>query len=208
MLKSGDDAKILFLDIDTVLNGEIAMGDYPHPRKPFIQKNLPLCRENLHALRAVLDLYDDLGIVLTTDWIYFDSNMYYQWQNPLKWLMKQEWFAHHVIGWTPRKMSSSQREEIYFWLRQNEYNKKNRKCEFAKKRPDEYKWFNVKNFVILTSPLRSMDWYGDHYIKTSGEAGLTYEDAKHIAVYLKYDNYRRSDWWPQLSKRVTSKTGD
>lgn len=165
--------KVLFLDIDSVLNhsryaedcyqGEECAGD------AFVEDKVPLCKDNIAALKHIFEAVPDLKVVWTTDWRLYDKSDYNGFKNPRQWLEAQDWMKDRVVGKTPKKMSSTHYEEIRMWF---SYEKKD---------------LVIEKFAILDD----YDSYGmstyfkNDFFKCRYDDGLTMEIADKVIDHLK-----------------------
>jgi len=175
--------KILFLDIDSVLNhskrGVDGYSDEGFAGDP-VEDGVPLCRGNVEALKGLLEAVPDAKVVWSTDWRLFKEDTWNGWKNPLKWLEAQDWMKGRVVGKTPKKMSSTRFEEISFWFSENEYNR--RRAGKAGAKP----FFDVESYAVLddySSP-GMYDKFGDRFFKCEWDEGLTPETAAKAAEAL------------------------
>lgn len=167
--------KILFLDIDSVLNcskyGEDLYYGAEYAMEELIEANIPLCVPCLKALMYIFKEVPDLKVVWSTDWRLYDKPTYNGYGNPRFWLEKQPWMKGRIIGKTPKKMSSTHYEEIRMWF---SYDKKDQNID-------------VEKFAILDD----YDSYGmstyfkNEFFKCTYEAGLTMEIAEKVVKHLK-----------------------
>lgn len=160
---------VIFLDIDSVCNhsrrAETAYdGEYPDGW--FVAKDVPVCPDNLAALRSLLDRVENPAVVWSTDWRLFDGDVWHGWRSPLKWLEDEGGLKKYVVGKTPKKMSSERHEEILMWLR-------------GEDRP-----VAVANFAVLDDIEYGMGMFGGHFFKCSYDKGLTPEIADRAASFL------------------------
>lgn len=158
----------LFLDIDSVCNHSRkaeTVYDDEYPDRWFVADKVPLCEDNLTALRLILGGVENPAIVWSTDWRLFDGDAWHGWKNPLKWLEDEYGLKRYVIGRTPKKMSSNRHEEIMMWLRD-------------KDRPA------VKNFAILDDIEYGMYVFGGHFFRCDYDKGLTAETADAVKAFL------------------------
>lgn len=167
--------KILFVDIDSVLNhskyaedcyqGEECAGD------AFVEDKVPLCKDNIAALKHIFEAVPDLKVVWTTDWRLYDKPDYNGFKNPRQWLEAQDWMKDRVVGKTPKKMSSTHYEEIRMWFHYGS------NCSM------------VESFAILDD----YDSYGmstyfkNDFFKCTYERGLTMEIAEKVIAHFKQE---------------------
>lgn len=159
---------VIFLDIDSVCNhsrkAETAYdGEYPDGW--FISDGVPLCTDNVNALKSIISGIENPAIVWSTDWRLFQNDTWHGWKNPLKWLENEGGLKQYVIGNTPKKMSSNRHEEIMMWLRDED-------------RPV------ITNFIILDDIEYGMGIFYDHFFKCDYDKGLTTEIAKRAVEFL------------------------
>lgn len=165
--------KILFLDIDSVLNHSKPAEDLYNGEEcagsPFVEDNVPLCKDNIAALKHIFEAVPDLKVVWSTDWRLYDKPDYHGFKNPRLWLEAQDWMEGRVIGKTPKKMSSTHYEEIRMWF---SYEKKD---------------LDIESFAILDD----YDSYGmstyfkDEFFKCIYDDGLTIDIADRAIAHLK-----------------------
>ena len=158
--------KVLFLDIDSVLNcsrpAEDLYSDGPGAAAgPFVEPRVPLCRANVRELRRILEAVPGLTVVWSTDWRLYDDPEYGEFLNPRQWLEAQDWMKDRVVGKTPKKMSSTRYEEIRMWL----------SCEGRKA--------GVGEFAILDDycSAEMCRYFGGRFFRCGHEKGLTPEIA-------------------------------
>lgn len=98
---------VIFLDIDSVCNhsrkAETAYDGECQDRL-FIADRVPLCTDNVNALKSIVDGIRNPAIVWSTDWRLFNEDAWHGWKNPLKWLEDEGGLKPYVIGNTPKKM--------------------------------------------------------------------------------------------------------
>ena len=164
--------KILFLDIDSVLNISRYGEDlYCNGRSdfPFVEDNVPLNVKCIDALKYIFNEVPDLKVVWSTDWRIYDEPTYNGFKNPRLWLETQDWMKDRIVGKTPKKMSSTHYEEIRMWF---SYEKKD---------------IEVEKFAILDD----YDSYGmstyfkNEFFKCMYDSGLTMEIAEKVVKYLR-----------------------
>ena len=159
---------VIFLDIDSVCNhsktAETAYDDY-YSSPWFIAEGVPLCRDNLLALKSVIERIENPAVVWSTDWRLYGEDTWNGWKNPLMWLESEFRLKQYVIGNTPKKMSSNRHEEIMMWLRDDD-------------RPA------VKNFAILDDIEYGMNMFGGHFFKCEYDKGLTTEIADAVVGFF------------------------
>ncbi len=165
--------KTLFLDIDSVLNNSKPAEDCyqgeEHAGDDFVEDKVPLCKDNIEALKHIFEAVPDLKVVWSTDWRLYDKPDYNGFKNPRQWLEAQPWMEGRVIGKTPKKMSSTHYEEIRMWFL---YEKKD---------------LDIEKFAILDD----YDSYGmstyfkNDFFKCTHEHGLTMEIAEKVIAHFK-----------------------
>lgn len=162
--------KVVFLDIDGVLNHSDPGEDVYYDK--FDSQELPICQDNIDALKKILETSPDAKIVWTTDWRYFSKPMWNRWKNPLLWLESQPFMKDRIIGKTPMKMSSEHFHDIKWWLEDRD---------------------DVKKYVILEDSYFPEEWFGleKHLIRVNHTTGLTVEDADNALKIL--DRYIEDD---------------
>ena len=163
--------KILFLDIDSVLNVSRYGEDlYNNGRSdfPFVEDNVPLNVKCIDALKYIFNEVPDLKVVWSTDWRLYDKPTYNDYRNPRLWLEKQIWMKNRIIGNTPKKMSSTHYEEIRMWFT---YEKKDLKIEkFAIL--DDYDSYEMSKY------------FKNEFFKCMYDSGLTMEIAEKVVKHL------------------------
>ena len=162
--------KILFLDIDGVLNSRqlFLMKDEKEPdgaNTPF-EADLNFMQShidphNVWNLKYILDQVPDLYVVFSSSWR--DAFTMPQFHTIL--------FGHNLnpnrfIGKTPRKLSSSRANEIHMWLQDNSFSGK--WCTL-----DDHPIFDLEN------PEKCLE------IQTDPWLGLTVLDAIKVIKYFK-----------------------
>lgn len=165
--------KILFLDIDSVLNcskyGEDLYYGAEYAMEELIEANIPLCVSCIKALMYIFKEVPDLKVVWSTDWRLYDEPTYNGYGNPRFWLEKQPWMKDRIIGKTPKKMSSTHYEEIRMWFT---YEKKD---------------IEVEKFAILDDYATNamFSYFKDNFFQCWYDDGLTMEIAEKVVKHLK-----------------------
>lgn len=165
--------KILFCDIDSVLNhSKLAEDCYDGEEcagSAFVEDKVPLCQDNIAALKHIFEEVPDLKVVWSTDWRLYDKPDYNGFKNPRQWLEKQPWMKGRIIGKTPKKMSSTHYEEIQMWF---SYDKKD---------------IEVEKFAILDDYATNAMflYFKDSFFQCWYDTGLTMEIAEKVIVHLK-----------------------
>lgn len=159
---------IVFLDIDSVCNHSrkaetVYDGEYQNGW--FIADRVPLCVDNVQALKSIINGIENPAIVWSTDWRLFNEDTWHGWKNPLKWLEDKCGLKQYVIGNTPKKMSSNRHEEIMMWLRN-------------KDRPA------VANFAILDDIEYGMKMFRRHFFKCDYDKGLIADTIDAVIEFL------------------------
>lgn len=160
-----DKVKLLFLDIDSVLNASryaesIYDEDFNCDR--LVAASVPICKDNYQALKHIYENVPSLKVVWSTDWRLVDKPKWNGWSNPRLWLESQDWFKPLVIGKTPKKMSSTKPEELHMWFRDNIYSRKHKDREWMDK-----PWFDVCSYAIVDDWDSSLMYkFGKHFFKT------------------------------------------
>lgn len=128
--------KVIFLDIDGVLNGANFGEDlyYEH----FHGTDVPIDKQPLDNLKALLDEVPDAKIVWSTDWRLCDEPAWNSWTNPRLWLEQQDFMKGRILGATSQKTFPEHCHEICQWLLEHQ---------------DE-----VRSYVILEDSCLSSDW--------------------------------------------------
>ena len=218
MTMKGSKSKILFLDIDGVLNRtSFGVDTYteflPAHRSELVAQDVPLLQDNVENLKEIIDKVNDLGVVWSTDWRFEDNETYSPcneqvWRNPRLWLESQSWFKDVLIGKTPKKLSSDRHEEIHFWLSENEFGKKNSSKKWFKTEHANHflfmndDWYDIEDFAILDDyDTKGMSLYGRRFFCTKNDAGLDRDIAKKVISMMNNDqdqynryNYKDVDW--------------
>lgn len=184
--------KILFLDIDSVLNhSTYAESIYSGKGNEFagselVANDVPLCKDNLKALKYILDNVPNLKIVWSTDWRLCNETIYEHWQNPRMWLESQDWIKEHVLDDdilknTPKKMSSTHYEEIRFWFNANEYRKTH-----ADKSWIDGPYIDVDDFAILDDYASNamFEHFKEHFFQCWWDCGLKMDIASKVVSYF------------------------
>ncbi len=183
--------KILFLDIDSVLNHSKHTEDCYQGEEyaggAFVEDKVPLCKDNIEALKRIFEAVPNMKVVWSTDWRLYDKPDYHSFKNPRQWLEAQDWMKDRVVGKTPKKMSSTHYEEIRMWFSENEH------CCRVGDGKACMDWFmpgnyiNVDKFAILDD----YDSYGmstyfkNEFFKCTYEHGLTMEIADKVIAHFK-----------------------
>ena len=183
--------KILFCDIDSVLNhskyaedcyqGEEYAGDV------FVEDKVPLCKDNIIALKHIFEAVPDLKVVWSTDWRLYDKPEYNGFKNPRQWLEAQDWMKDRIVGKTPKKMSSTHYEEIRMWFSENEYYRcaGDGKACIDQFMPGNY--INVDKFAILDDYATNamFSYFKDNFFQCQYDTGLTMEIAEKVISHFK-----------------------
>ena len=165
--------KIVFCDIDSVLNhskyAEDCYEGEEHAGDAFVEDKVPLCKDNIEALKHIFEEVPDLKVVWSSDWRLYDKPTYNIYRNPRLWLEAQSWMEGRVIGKTPKKMSSTHYEEIRMWF------------------SHEKKDLDVEKFAILDDydSLGMTTYFKNDFFKCEPESGLTMETANKVIEHLK-----------------------
>ena len=148
--------RVVFLDIDSVLNHAAPGLDIYFDETE--KGKVPIDNGNLEAFKKVLAHDPDLKVVWSTDWRYYDDELWNGYMNPRLWLEAQDFMKGRIIGKTPQKMSSEHFHDIKWWL-------------------DEHD--EVQKYVILEDSYFPDKWFGldKHLVRVSRDTGLTDEDA-------------------------------
>ena len=174
-----DKAKILFLDIDGVLNisryGEDVYSEGDKQHKDLVKPCVPIVTSCYEALKSIADNVPELKVIWSTDWRMHDDEEWYGWKNPLKWLEANCSFLNgKIVGKTPKKMSSDRPEEIAMWLSDNE----------------REKTYDILGYAILDDYApHAMYWFGKHFFRTWFDTGLTSNLAKSVIECLNTFGY-------------------
>lgn len=188
-------AKILFLDIDGVLNcnrySEDIYYDGDKQSGDLVAPAVPICKSCYEALETIAKNVPELKVVWSTDWrIHPRETSVNGWKNPLAWIEDNcEFLKGKIASKTPKKMSSTRPEEIRMWLSWNEYSK--RHCPDA---DEQDSIFDIKGFAVLddygTNAMYS--WFGCHFFKTWYDTGLTSHQAMQVVRCLNADGYSKT----------------
>jgi len=192
--------KILFLDIDNVLNtspqpdGFYMSTDYESDK--LVCPYVPILKDNFNALKFIYDNVEDLKTVWSTGWRYESGVTWNSWECPIDWLESVDWLQRSVIGCTPFKMHIRP-EEIYLWLRDNRCSKQSGK-----------KHFDICSYAIVDdykSPL--MDKFGKHLFNTQYDIGLDMKMARSIAKLLNTESYNEDELvWQEIEDSIKQET--
>lgn len=147
-----DDAKVIFLDIDGVLNHvEYGLDTY---HDHFAEANIPLDKDNVDALEKLLNAEKDAKIVWSTDWRFCQDEKWDKWTNPRKVLETLPFMKDRIIGITPKKFSSEHFHEIHWWLKAHP---------------------NVTKYLILEDGYFPDEWFGleKHLMRIDPTKGFT-----------------------------------
>lgn len=190
-------AKILFLDIDGVLNcnrySEDIYYDGDMQSKDLVEPAVPICRSCYEALEAIAKNVPELKVIWSTDWrCHPHETTQNGWKNPLAWIEANcKFLEGKISGKTPKKMSSTRPEEIRMWLSWNEYYKDH--YPDANEKEDI---FDIVGYAIAddyaTNAMYS--WFGSHFFKTWYDTGLTMHQAMQIVRCLNSDGYDRKQF--------------
>lgn len=179
--------KVLFLDIDSVLNhSTYAESLYCGKGNEFagsqlVADGIPLCKDNIDALKHILSNVPNLKVVWATDWRLSTEPIYEGWQNPRIWLESQLWFKDVVVGNTPKKMSSTHYEEIRMWFKENEFIKKHQTCDWMRRT-----YIDVDDFAILDDYASNamFSYFKEHFFQCWWDLGLTMDIASKVVDYF------------------------
>lgn len=190
-------AKILFLDIDGVLNynrySEDIYYDGDKQSEVLVEPYVPICKNCYIALEYIVANVPDLKVIWSTDWrCYPHETMQNGWKNPLAWIETNcKFLEGKIVGKTPKKMSSTRPEEIRMWLSWNEYYKSH--YPDADEKEDV---FDITGYAVLddytTSAMYS--WFGCHFFKTWFDTGLTMHQAQQVVNCLNSEGYNKSQF--------------
>ena len=164
--------KVLFLDIDSVLNVSSYGEDLYNDGKsdfPFVEDNVPLNVKCIDALKHIFKEVPDLKVVWSTDWRLYDKPTYNGFKNPRLWLEAQDWMKDRVIGKTPKKMSSTHYDEIRMWFRDG------KNCSM------------VESFAIIDDYATNamFSYFKDNFFQCWYDSGLTMEIAEKVVKHFK-----------------------
>lgn len=152
--------KIIFLDIDGVLNHE-AFYVKRHAEQQtiiYVPKDYPLSEFCPDAIENLNSLIEQTGakVVISSTWRHGKT------VEQLQEILKKVGFKGEVIGKTPdmRNRSVFRGNEIHRWLSDNE--------KLIGKSPSEY-----RNYVILDDDSDMLFWQRNNFIKVDYSVGLT-----------------------------------
>ena len=169
--------KILFLDIDSVLNTPKYGEDLYNDRNSdfqFVEADVPLDVNCINALKHIFKEVPDLKVVWSTDWRLYNEPTFNSFKNPLIWLEAQDWMKDRVISKTPKlTMPSSHFEEIHAWLSKNT-------------NIDVETFAILEDFVDLNGLAEFFKrYYRNKIFKCEYGSGLTIEIAEKVVKHLK-----------------------
>lgn len=137
-----NDFKVIFLDIDGVLN-KSSFGEDTYYDK-FADSDLALDQDLIANLKTLVESDDSIRIVWSSDWGVYDKEYWNRWKNPIKHIESFDWMKGKVLGITPRKLSSEHFHEIKWWLDHH---------------PD------INDYVILEDSYFPDEWFGlEHHL--------------------------------------------
>ena len=148
--------KVIFLDIDGVLNHELFMrgiSKYPRSKKEPRPLNM-LDRGSIEILNSLIDA-TGAKVVVTSVWRKNHT------QEELQKLLEQKGFTGEIIGYTPQLGEGNLRgNEILKWIKTNE--------ALIGKSYDEY-----KEYVILDDDSDVLYWQKDNFLLIDRYCGIT-----------------------------------
>ena len=181
-------AKILFLDIDSVLNknkyGDDLYFDGDKACPALVEPGVPLFKDCCAELEKIVACVPELKIVWSTDWRLYDKPDYNGWKNPRLWIeQNMPDVGSKVVGRTPKKMSSTRPEEIHMWLSDNE----------RAKNLESEKSYDILGYAVIDDYATNamFSWFKGHFFQTWSDDGLTGVIARQVIECLNtagYDN--------------------
>ncbi len=159
--------KLVFLDIDGVLNNSLLFKNPERNILPEMQPLLGIDKELLKNFKLITDAHKDLEIVLSSTWRLSDVHT-----NFVRLAFERTGTPFNLIGKTPQKMSGHRGREIELWLDQNIH-------EPAKAVSIDD---DINAGSLCPEPHRFF------YAKTLWSEGLTVEKAQEVINFLEYGN--------------------
>lgn len=166
--------KIIFLDIDGVLNSQLY---HERTYDPNLEKDISRfdykCRDiDDKAVSFLNDLIKDTGakVVVSSSWRRSETI------ESLTKILQARGFTGEIVGFTPRLGKNTVRgNEIHKWIEDND------------KLLGVY-YYQFKEYVILDDDSDMLLWQKDNFIKTDGYVGLTPTNV-HKATYILNGRY-------------------
>lgn len=151
--------KIIFLDIDGVLNHEYfyrGLSKYPRRKERYISE---INRESVENLNLIIER-TGASVVLSSSWRILHSI------EDVQSYLNEQGFTGKIIDKTPRlnNKCSYRGNEIILWMQENE------------KLVGPY--YNFNSYVILDDDSDMLYWQRKNFIHTDRTTGLTERDAK------------------------------
>lgn len=150
--------KIIFLDIDGVLNSELYHRTIEHNRD-IVQTRFESQIEDIDpkAMSFLNDLITDTGAKIVVSSTWRKSNTI----ESLTKIFKARGFVGEIIGFTPSLSGDCVRgNEIYKWIQDN-------------KEVLGLPYYDFNTYIILDDDSDMLLWQKDNFFKTDGYVGLT-----------------------------------
>ena len=160
--------KVIFLDVDGVLNSE-EHAIYCHENPKFIKEGGSIWVDP-YPVFYILQLIEELGLklVISSSWRTWDLESTIEEFNRYKSLCK---LTPHIVGITPRNMDDQvwedRGEEIQHYLDTH---------------PE------IENYCIIDDDNDMLDSQRDHFVRTNSEHGLTIEDCNKVRKIFYINN--------------------